>query len=188
MNKIGLVLLGFLIPASALAQGAEPEFGQFPSYIQMTATVQGVSVALRCGYAQVENNFVGDPGFYEMVSLNQNSGEYLRLQHIDNRIIVTTVSPARNGRFLLTVMGANGAMVAKECQDDPNTDQISGCVAANPTVTSAQISSQDQQAAQQCTDFFNKGAAKLERGTYNLQKTQVFKAGLKQKAAIIEGR
>ena len=168
-------------------QQAQPSFDQYPSFIEMSTSAQGIQSVLRCGYTAVAGQISADPGYYELTTLNQGSGMYLRIQHIDGKTIATTVG-GNQGRFVLQVGGPNGATIAKECLNDPATDSLQGCVPAQPFMAPQDLYGQDQNVAGQCSNFLSKATAQLDPNTYNLQKTQLFKANLRQKAALLEGQ
>ncbi len=182
-----LAFAGGAANAQATVNGHPADFDQYPSFIQVTTHLPDSSEAvLRCGYIQNGTSFVADPGYMESSIFNQTTGSFTRYQRIDNKILLISPAPNSPGRYLLQVTETTGLMATKNCQFDPSSETISNCMAAQPFMTAPNAQAQDQNAAQQCGSVFAKATSKLDTTTYNLQKTDLFKAGLRQKVALIE--
>jgi len=197
MRFAAALIAATLFSTSALAQAnapgaqnqAQPNFDQFPSFIQMNASIQdGTQVVLRCGYSQNGMVISADPGYMEMSMLNEGTGSYLRYQRIDNKFIITVPAQNAPGRFMIEVVDPNGTTSAKNCVVDGVNDTIQGCTPIQPFMPAQQVSSQDTNAANQCGTFFSKATQQLDRYTYNSLKTDSFKNGLRQKVAVLEAR
>ncbi|MFY9288716.1 MAG: hypothetical protein WAO98_09485 [Alphaproteobacteria bacterium] len=185
----GVFALCVALPAVAHAQASVngQKFDQYPSFIETSMQTQdGTQVVLRCGYVQNGSNIVADPGFMETSTMNTNRNLYLRYQRIDNRILVTTPSSKIPGRFTVAVAEPNGIVLAKTCMFNGSNDTISACVAEQPIMTSAQMTSQDQLTASKCGEFLANAAPQLDRTTFNAQKTEAWKNALRQKVGMIE--
>ena len=167
------------------AQAPAAKFDQYPSFIEMSASGQnGGEALLRCGYGQNGTAIVADPGYMETSALNP-AGSYTRYQRIDNKILLT-IPAGNSGRFIVEVVEPTGMTIAKNCQINTSNDTLLSCVAAQPFMTAQDAANQDQAAAGQCGDFFNKSLPQLNGFTYNQQKTNVFKNALRQKVAVLE--
>jgi hypothetical protein len=178
-----LTILSILPVMPATAQPGAPSFDQYPSFLQLTSSMQdGTQVVLRCGYSSPNGqSVVLDPGFQEVSFLNQARGGYSRFQHIDNAVIATFTPPAGMQGVLLELVKADGSVMAKNCQMDVNNDTIANCQPAQPLAPAAQIKDQDQKTGAQCVTMLQQGGSQVNPSLASVPKTEAFKSGLRQK-------
>jgi hypothetical protein len=173
--------------AQATINGHPSDFDQYPSFLQVSVHMQnGIETVLRCGYSLNGGAIVADPSYMESSVINVGANSYARYQRIDNKVVITAPAPGIAGRYILQATEPNGTTFAKSCQLDLNSDTIQGCIAAQAFIPATEASKQDQGAAQQCGALFAKATPQMNAADFNLQKTEQFKAALRQKVAIIE--
>ena len=78
-------------------------------------------------------------------------------------------------------------MRAKNCQNDAATDTIHDCHSISPFTFIDQVKAGDQQVATQCAELLKQGAAQINPPSRMLQKTEEFKAALRQKVKYSGG-
>jgi hypothetical protein len=175
--------------AQATINGHPADFDQYPSFLEASTHLpNNAETVLRCGYSQSGTSILPDASYMEFSLLNPSmAAGYMRYQRIDNKIILTVPAPGgMQGRYLLQITEPNGMTAAKNCQMDLNTDTISNCSAAQAFAPAAEATKQDQGAAQQCGSLFSQATPKMDTTIYNAQKTDLFKAALRQKVALLE--
>jgi len=180
----GLVLLSAL-PVAAQTQGPQ-SFDQYPSFVQASAVgPDGTQSVLRCGYMVTPQGLFLDPGYREISVLNPGRGSYSRVQHIDDMIIATANDPRGTPDFLLELVKPDGSVTAKACTTDPNSDTISNCAHLAPFTFANQLGAADTETAARCDQLMREGSRQIDPSLADPQKTEIFKAGLRQKASIL---
>lgn len=184
------LIISLILSSAAYAQatvnGHPADFDQYPSFLQVSTHMPNNGEAiLRCGYSQTGATILPDAGYMESSVINPLNNGYARYQRIDNKIVITAPAPVP-GHFLVQITEPNGIVAAKNCMMDLNTDMLSSCTNAQAFISAADANKQDQGAAQQCGDLFNKAMPQMDKVSFNQQKTDQFKASLRQKVAILE--
>lgn len=192
MLRAGLVFsfaLFFLFAFSppVFAQPGPKSFDQYPSFIELTSIAPDETrVVLRCGYAAPGGKTEPDSGFEEISMLNDPRKTYARFQHIDNYIIATYAGPAQTQSLLLELLRPDGSVTAKLCQTDLNTDAIGNCRPAMPSIPVAQIHAEARKVAEQCRALFAQNGAQVNPARASPEKTESFKARLREKIRVLE--
>jgi hypothetical protein len=198
MNRSGLHAFVALVPlaviyfaASAQAQGVAQSgaqsFDQYPSFIEFTAsTPDGTQSVLRCGYAANGGAIVLDPQFQEISVMNQAHKSYSRIQRIDNYLIATSVDPSGGSGMLLELVSPDGGPAsAKSCQVNTTDDTIHDCRTVSPFTFVDQVKAGDQKIATQCAALLKQGGPQINPAVADPQKTEDFKAALREKVNIL---
>jgi len=167
--------------------GAGQSFDQYPSFIELTSTRDdGTQSVLRCGYSSPNGHGVSaDPGYREISVMNPSHKSYSRIQHIDNDFIATSIDPNGSSDLLLELVKADGTVAAKKCQTNTENDTISNCQTIQPFTFVDQVKAGDQKIGSQCADLVRRSASRMNPALADPQKTEMFKAGLRQKVGIL---
>jgi hypothetical protein len=189
MNKFGFWALAALIVLAtvpAFAQGAKPSMDQYPSFIELSSSnSEDTQSVLRCGYMANGSTIALDKGYQEISVMNQAHKSYSRIQRIDDYLIATSIDPSGSQGFLVELIAPNGAVKAKNCQNDAATDTIHDCHSISAFTFADQVKAGDQQVAMQCNELLKQGATQINPATASPQKTEEFKATLRQKVNIL---
>jgi hypothetical protein len=189
------------LPASVKAQEANGptlpgmtgrSVDQYPSILSYNAdSTDGTEATLYCGYAWVDETGPRlDTDLRELSYLNESKETYLRVQRIDQSLIVTTVADKKdsNGRkrFLLEAVNPDSSVTAKECQINLQNDTISDCVKSQPFMGGQQMKDKDAFIAQQCANLFAELRPQLSPKTPDAKKTEAFKNALRRKLETLK--
>ena len=182
---VPLAAICFATPAHAQQSGAQ-SFDQYPSFIELTGSnPDGTQSVLRCGYAVNGGAIVPDPGFQEISVMNQAHKSYSRIQRIDDYLIATSVDPSGGPGMLLELVKPDGSASAKNCRVNTSDDTIHDCSTISPFTFVDQIKAGDQKIATQCAGLLNQGGKEVNPAVADPQKTEEFKAALREKVNIL---
>ena len=184
------LLVGVAFHSTAALSQQQQSLDQYPSFVEFTTLApDGTQTVLRCGYSSPDGKTISfDAGFQEISSINQNRNTYARLQHIDNNVISTSPAPGGTLGLQLELVLDGGPITAKICQTDTDNDTISNCVPTNVTNPAAQVLADDRKLATQCMSLLQESTAQINASLASPEKTEAFKAGLRQKVAQLAAK